>query len=74
MRKRKGRLQNELQPAFGFRSDANRSGKQSRDVFGFDEFSRLVQVIVDNRLRVDAERVVHRREQFSGMDRITQRG
>ena len=41
--------------------------KQLRHRLGLHQLSWLVEVVVNNRLGVDAEAVVHRREQLGGM-------
>ena len=48
-------------------------GKQLGDRLGFDQLAWLVEVVVDDRLRVDAERVVNRRQQFARVYRIFDR-
>jgi hypothetical protein len=39
-----------------------------------DQLAGLVEVVVDDRLRVDAEGVVDRRQQLAGMHRVLERG
>ncbi len=48
-------------------------GEQRSDGLGFDQFARLVQVVEDDGLRIDAEGMVDGRQQFAGMHRISQR-
>ena len=48
-------------------------GEQLGDRLGFDQLAWLVEVVVDDRLRVDAERVVNRRQQFARVYRIFDR-
>ena len=50
------------------------SGEEPGHGLGLDQLAGLVQVVVDDRLRVDAEGVVDRRQQLAGMDRVVQRG
>ena len=50
------------------------SGEQVRHRLGLDQLARLVQVVVDDRVRVDADGVVDRRQQLAGMDRVLERG
>lgn len=38
------------------------------------QFTRLVEVVVRDRVRVDAQAVVDRGEQFARMDRVVERG
>ena len=46
------------------------SGKQLGCRFGFDQLAGLVEVVIDDRRRVDAEAVVDRGQQLAGMDRV----
>jgi hypothetical protein len=55
------------------RADTRDSRKQSRSRLRFDQLAWLVQVVVHNRLRADAERMVDRRQDLGRVDRIFQR-
>src|SRR5215831_16272022 len=44
--------------------------EQPRDGLALDQFARLVEVVVDDRLRVDAERVVDGRQQLGRVDGV----
>ena len=46
------------------------SRKQLRHRFCFDEFARLVEVVINNRLGINPEGVVHGGEQFGRVNRI----
>ena len=48
------------------------SGKDPRDREALHQFARLVQVVVNDRGRVDPDAVVNRREQFAGVNRVLQ--
>src|SRR3954467_10511926 len=50
------------------------SGEESADGLGLDQLARLLEVVIDDRRRVDAEGVVDRRQQFARVDRVFQRG
>ena len=47
--------------------------KQRRDRLRLHQLARLVEVVVDDRLRVDADGVVDRRQEFDRMDRVFER-
>ena len=48
-------------------------GQQPRDSLGFDQFAGLLQVVVNDRLGMNPEAVINRRQHFGRMDRIFQR-
>src|SRR5262245_5716341 len=50
------------------------SRQNAGDRLALDQLARLVQVVVDDRRRVDADRVVDRRQKLARMDRVLQRG
>src|SRR5579875_729883 len=50
------------------------SGEQPGDGVGLDQLAGLVEVVEDDRGRVDPEGVVDRGQQLAGVDRIRQRG
>jgi hypothetical protein len=45
--------------------------KQAGNWFGFHQFARLVQVVVNQGVRSNTKRVVDRCQQLHGMDRIS---
>src|SRR5437764_8066326 len=49
---------------------SNESGEQLRVGFGFDEFARLFEMVVNDGFRIDSESVVHRGQEFRRMDGI----
>jgi hypothetical protein len=49
--------------------DGRRSAEQPRDVLRLDQLARLVEVIVNDRRRVDPEGVVDRRQELAGVHR-----
>jgi hypothetical protein len=56
-----------LEPAF---LPGGSLAKQGRDRFGFDQLARLIEVVVDDRLWLDADGVIDRRQQFTVDDRL----
>ena len=56
-------------------ADADRGlREQRRHRLRLHQLARLVEVVVDDRLRVDAERVVDRRQQLGRVDRVSSSG
>ena len=53
---------------------SKRSGEQPGDGVGLDQLAGLVEVVEDDRGRVDAEGVVDRGQQLAGVDRVGERG
>src|SRR5204862_1130441 len=51
----------------------NGSSKQRRNRLRLDQFARLVEVIVNDRMRINAKRVIHRRQDLNRMHRILSR-
>src|SRR5260221_9163852 len=45
------------------------SSEQTRHGFGLDEFARLIEVVQDNGVRIDAHGMIDRRQQLDGMHR-----
>src|ERR1051326_5318306 len=50
-----------------------RSGEQGGHCLGFDQFAGLLEVVVNDRFRIDAESVIDRGQQFHRMDRVSRR-
>src|SRR3989442_14205552 len=44
--------------------------EQRRDRFGLNEFARLVEVVIDDGVRIDPQRVVHRRQNLRRVHRV----
>ena len=49
------------------------SRKQCLDALGLDEFAGLIQVVVDDRVRIDAHGVIDRRQNLRRVDGVFQR-
>src|SRR5579862_9499928 len=47
--------------------------EQLRHGGGFDQLTRLIEMVVDDRARLNAERVINGRQQLHGVDRLFQR-
>ena len=57
-----------------FRDQGAVSAEQPGHGVGLDQLAGLVEVVVDDRGRVDAEGVVDRRQQLAGVDRVVDAG
>ena len=49
------------------------AAQQAADDFALDQFAGLIEVVIDDRGRINTETVINRCEKLAGMNRIRQR-
>src|SRR5262249_15563155 len=70
----RNRVSESQEPRLPKQKPGFKSPEDAADHLALDQLARLVEVVIDDRVRLDPDAVVDRRQQFGRVDRVLDRG